>query len=114
MKNVCDWKLETEAHRPLKSAALTATREAGWNAESEGRGNSPSGEPCIADVLAEERKRKLAIEIEWRETHGRADSHPGIGCWRKEGKNTDHREPIEDPIPVATAARHPFRVRTHP
>ena len=61
----CPSKRETEGHRRLKAIALKVARDAGWTAQTEARGNSPDGETWIADVLAENGERKIAIEIEW-------------------------------------------------
>jgi competence protein CoiA len=58
----CTAAPETEAHLELKRMAVEAARANGWTADTEVTGTSLSGEPWKADVLAQKRGRKVAVE----------------------------------------------------
>ena len=64
-KGECSWKPETAAHLQLKALALTAARQAGWEAQSEMSGHTAEGEKWTADVLAWKGDDRVAVEIQW-------------------------------------------------
>ena len=64
-KGTCVYAPETEEHHYLKRAVMIAARKNGWKAQTEVKGVTPSGEEWIADVLAQNGKHKIAIEIQW-------------------------------------------------
>ena len=61
----CTTAAETEAHLRLKAMAVEVARAYGWQASTETAGTTPSGEPWIADVLAQKGDQRIAIEIQW-------------------------------------------------
>ena len=64
-KGACTWKPETEVHRYLKGLALKATREAGWEAETESSGSCPNGDRWTADMLTWKGTETIGVEIQW-------------------------------------------------
>ena len=61
----CTTAPESETHLVLKKIAVEAARAAGWSADTEVRGQTPDGEPWIADVFAEKNGKRIAVEIQW-------------------------------------------------
>ncbi|MEO3430153.1 competence protein CoiA family protein [Pelagibius sp. CAU 1746] len=62
---LCASAPEGEAHWDLKRLVVMAARAAGWQADTEVSGATPTGAGWKADVLAQKRKYRVAIEIQW-------------------------------------------------
>ena len=61
----CPAGVETEHHIRLKTLAVERARLAGWEADCEVVGETPSGERWIADAFARKDGRAVAVEIQW-------------------------------------------------
>lgn len=64
-RNGCSSAPETKEHLLAKSVIAQAAVAAGWDACTESRGSTPSGEEWIADVLATKGNAKVAFEVQW-------------------------------------------------
>uniref|UniRef100_UPI00376F4D20 competence protein CoiA n=1 Tax=Pseudorhizobium flavum TaxID=1335061 RepID=UPI00376F4D20 len=99
----CTTAPETETHLVLKKLAVEAARATGWTAEAEVRGQTPDGEPWIADVLAEKNGSEVAIEIQWsgqtpdetmrRQERYKASGVRGLWIFRRPGFPITHDLP---------------------
>lgn len=65
-RDKCTSSPETAEHLLAKATIAEGVRVARWQARIEVAGTTPSGEPWIADVLAErENDRPVAFEVQW-------------------------------------------------
>jgi hypothetical protein len=67
----CQSAPETEEHLALKMLAVEAARRAGWVCSTEARGASSSGEPWIADVLAQKGSTRLPLKFSGQVKHAK-------------------------------------------
>ncbi|AYN96820.1 hypothetical protein EAW52_24230 [Pseudomonas sp. LTJR-52] len=61
----CTSAPESEQHLRLKALVVKLIRKHGWTAATEVDGETPSGEPWVADVLATKGTRRVAVEVQW-------------------------------------------------
>lgn len=56
---------ESREHQYCKFLALKYLHEHGWEAQTEYQGSTPDGQLWIADIFAQKKQLKIAVEIQW-------------------------------------------------
>lgn len=64
-RGTCSSAPETKEHLLAKSIIARAAMEAGWKVTTECPGTAPDGSTWIADILAERRNTRIALEVQW-------------------------------------------------
>ena len=98
----CSTGGESAEHLHVKYLVMKALDRSDWNVEVEKRGFTPDGEEWVADIYAERRKAKIAIEVQWSpqtyiETRRRQEKYAqsGVRCaWLLRSSSMKARDAI--------------------